>query len=427
MTSLIPTKSKLIILTATKATQAEIMETLHITDVHIIERSPDRPNLMYILTYMDKNIPVEDIFYWLVKQVKMLNVDTERVLIYCQTRKQCFVLFRMFEVCLGEKMYHGSPIPQNRIVEMFHAGTPISVKTHIAENMTVDNGHIRVLIATVAFGMGVNCKKIRRVIHFGPSRNGRDGALSSCTLLFNGVLSTRCGKDMKDFLHLQECRRQSLMHHFGFVSNKTNSILHLCCDICASSCNCGSDDCGKYWSAEVSKFIVNNESYRTRKVRDEQKQDLQTHLLDYVSLLQHSNTSDYKVPCCPSVILEFNSFHVQQVLNICHLLFTMKDVLKHCEIWHKKYATAIMKILGEVFDDMEEYYEDNEMFEDKENSTIVSYEPVWDDIRNDSSLYSIADQSMELSDDENSQDTLEMSISFQGNNSSLFEMLAPKY
>ena len=78
MTSLIPTKSKLIILTATatKATQAEIMETLHITDVHIIERSPDRPNLMYILTYMDKNIPLEDIFYWLVKQVKMLNVDT---------------------------------------------------------------------------------------------------------------------------------------------------------------------------------------------------------------------------------------------------------------------------------------------------------------------------------------------------------------
>ena len=45
MTSLIPTKSKLIILTATatKATQGEIMDTLHITDVHIIERSPDRP------------------------------------------------------------------------------------------------------------------------------------------------------------------------------------------------------------------------------------------------------------------------------------------------------------------------------------------------------------------------------------------------
>ena len=84
-------------------------------------------------------------------------------------------------------------------------------------------------------------------------------------------------------------------------------------------------------------------------MRDEQKQDLQTHLLNYVSLLQHSNTSDYKVPCCPSVILEFNSFHVQQVLNNCHLLFTMKDVLKHCEIWHKKYTTAIMKILG-VFD-----------------------------------------------------------------------------
>ena len=303
---------------------------------------------MYILTYLDKNIPLENIFYWLVNQVKMSNIDTERVLIYCQTRKQCSVLFRMFEVCLEEKMYHGSPIPQNRIVEMFHAGTLILVKTHIAENMTVDNGHIRVLIATVAFGMGVNCKKIRCVIHFGPSRNleqyvqecgraGRDGAFSSCTLLFNGVLSTRCGKDMKDFLHLHECRRQSLMRHFGFVCNKTNSILHLCCDICASNCKCGSDNCGKYWSAEVSKFTRNNEINRTRTVHGEQKQDLQTHLINYISLLQQqSTTSEYKVPCCPSVILEFNHFHVQQVVNNCHLLFTMEDVLKHCEIWHKK-------------------------------------------------------------------------------------------
>ena len=72
MTSLIPTKSKLIIVkaTATKATQAEIMETLHITDVHIIERSSDRPNLMYILTYMDKNIPLEDIFIGLLSKSK---------------------------------------------------------------------------------------------------------------------------------------------------------------------------------------------------------------------------------------------------------------------------------------------------------------------------------------------------------------------
>ena len=87
-----------------------------------------------------------------------------------------------------------------------------------------------------------------------------------------------------------------------------------------------------------------------------------------------------------------------------------------------------MKILEEVFINMEEYYEDDEMiFEEEENNSIVSYEPVWDDIRNDSSLYCVPGQWMELSGDESSQDTLELSASFQGNNSSLFEMLAPKY
>ena len=75
----------------------------------------------------------------------------------------------------------------------------------------------------------------------------------------------------------------------------------------------------------------------------------------------------------------------------------MEDVQKHCEIWHKTYAKAIMIILGKVFNDMEEYYEDDEMiFEVEENNSIVSYEPVWDDIINDSSLYSVAGQSMEL-------------------------------
>ena len=55
-------------------------------------------------------------------------------------------------------MYYGKCKARNRIViviEMYHAGTPSSVKEHVTQLMSEDCGHLHILIATVAFGMGV--------------------------------------------------------------------------------------------------------------------------------------------------------------------------------------------------------------------------------------------------------------------------------
>ena len=175
MTSLIPAKCKFVILTATptKSTQAQILETLNIRidQCHKIEHNPDRPNLFYTFQYLDKDIPLEEVFASLIQDIKRRGAKTERTVIYCKTRKQCSVLYLMFQFNLQEQMFHGECNPRNRVVDMFHAGTPKPVKEHISSNMALDDGHLRVLIGTVAFGMGVNCKKVRRTIHFGPSKN----------------------------------------------------------------------------------------------------------------------------------------------------------------------------------------------------------------------------------------------------------------
>ena len=82
---------------------------------------------------------------------------------------------------------------------MFHAGIPDSTKTLILKGILKNDGNIRILICTVAFGMGVNCKGVYCVIHFGIPLNiesyvqecgraGRDGKESICILLHNGLI-----------------------------------------------------------------------------------------------------------------------------------------------------------------------------------------------------------------------------------------------
>jgi superfamily II DNA helicase RecQ len=63
--------------TATKTTQFQILESLHISEVHKIERSPDRSNLMYILKRVKKDMPLEDVFGNLIEELKANGSNTE--------------------------------------------------------------------------------------------------------------------------------------------------------------------------------------------------------------------------------------------------------------------------------------------------------------------------------------------------------------
>eukprot|EP00794_Sanderia_malayensis_P002058 gene2058-2336_t len=94
---------------------------------------------------------------------------------------------------------------------MFDAGTPDSVKQHIMSQLTSENGHIRIVICTIAFGMGIDCQYISTIVHFGGStclesylqecgRAGRSGQASTCYLLHNGLLMNRSGDDMKNYV-----------------------------------------------------------------------------------------------------------------------------------------------------------------------------------------------------------------------------------
>ena len=102
-------------------------------------------------------------FSELIKELKECGKMAEQAMIYCQIRKQCAILFRTFSLFWIDELFNGSKHAKNRMVEMYHAGTPAAVKKHIVDNLSCDDGHIRCLVTTVAFGMGVNCKRVKNL------------------------------------------------------------------------------------------------------------------------------------------------------------------------------------------------------------------------------------------------------------------------
>ena len=72
----------------------------------------------------------------------------------------------MFCLAIGNNVCaHGKQDPTMQIIDMFHAGSPNSVKEHICE-MGRSDSHLRIMICTIAFGMGIDCKGIFRSIPF---------------------------------------------------------------------------------------------------------------------------------------------------------------------------------------------------------------------------------------------------------------------
>ena len=123
------------------------------------------------------------------------------------------------------------------------------------------------------------------------------------------------------------------MMHFGYNVSCGNIKNHLCCDVCATQSECNCNDCGKHTLlSRMSRLLINKELFVEPLLS--QKSDLKEKLISYRNGM-HSrirNQHDSKVPACPTVLLKFNMFHIQQLLDNCDKLFNLDDILENCEI-----------------------------------------------------------------------------------------------
>ena len=159
--------------TATREVKDDIAQTLRLRDPEIVITGFDRPNLYYrVETTRRKDAFVADY---------VRSHPGESGIIYCATRKN---------VDAVREMLRGEDIP----VARYHAGMTNEERRQSQNDFIYDAAPV--IVATNAFGMGIDKSNVRYVIHYNmpqsmenyyqeAGRAGRDGLASQCILLFS--------------------------------------------------------------------------------------------------------------------------------------------------------------------------------------------------------------------------------------------------
>ncbi len=330
--------------TATRQTRHQIFEMLEMESPVELVESPNRPNVTFVVQKIDNSNPMVDNFRYLADEIKSRTLNTERTIIYCQTIKQCCVIYNIFNLELGDLLYIGGiKDPRNRMVEMLHSNTPQCVKQHVMDMFSVSDSHLRILVVTIAYGMGVNCKNVTRVIHFGPSstveayvqesgRCGREGQQSCAILLYNGITIRAANEAMKLYIKGTSCRWHELLKHFDYrpVAGLDNPTGHLCCDVCRESCSCSDGHCNVQLKFPVGDKNMNVTEIpnKVREVTDAQKTLLFEKLTSMAKNIATESNSPTSV-ISANALVQFESEQISQVVDNCGLLFSQEDVMKY--------------------------------------------------------------------------------------------------
>ena len=256
--------------TITETSLAFIVKRLSMDDFTLVKGSNNRMNIFYSVSKLEKyqdndyekmEMAFTNCFQLIIRDLKENGISAERRIVFCE-------VYEYFERELGKQMFHQDT--KERLIDIYVKVRSESCKKAILKSFTDRAGCLRIIIASVAFGMDANCPDVRKVIHFrAPAslssyvqesgRAGRDNLASQAILFYSakefGVRKAKITKastnqnELKELEAMKEycentelCRRFCILKHFDGIAKAKDecSVLtkHECCDICLTLCKC---------------------------------------------------------------------------------------------------------------------------------------------------------------------------------------------
>lgn len=248
--SLLPKSVNVLALTATatKQTFTSAKEHLSMIDPVVIGLNADRTNIRYIVK---PSITLQELSKILADELMSSRSKTPKTVLFCRTLKNCADIFTSIKLALGPYITDPPGLPnilQLRLITLFTAASTSDMREDILAEFCKEDTVLRLVIATSAFGLGVNIPNITRVINWGlPStledlvqemgRAGRDGSQAEAILYVRDT-GKSVSKAVKEYAENKSVCRRSLLYRDFLFSGREKIISCKCCDLCMSMCNC---------------------------------------------------------------------------------------------------------------------------------------------------------------------------------------------